>query len=132
MVSGIMVLAMVDGAYISEIFRSGISSIHHTQIESSHALGFNTFQTMRLVVVPQAFRIVIPPLTNQWVSMLKDTAIVSIISVTELLKSAMIINTWKANPTPLIVASIIYLIILIPLTIFTKSLEKKGGRFHKA
>ena len=126
--SGTFVLSMINGAYISEIFRSGIASIHHTQVESAYSLGLTTTQTMRLVIVPQAFRIVVPPLTNRWVSMLKDTAIVSMVSVTELLKSAMIINTWKANPTPLIIVSMIYLAILLPLTIYTRSLEHKGHR----
>jgi His/Glu/Gln/Arg/opine family amino acid ABC transporter permease subunit len=128
--SGVLVLSLIDGAYISEVFRSGISSIHHTQLEAAYALGMTPMKAMRLVIVPQAFRIVVPPLTNQWVSLLKDTAICSLVSITELLKASMIINTWKANPTPIIMGSLIYLAILIPLTLYTGSLEKKGGRFH--
>ena len=122
-VSGVLVLSFTNGAYISEIFRSGIESIHHTQAEASYALGMSFFQTMRLVLIPQAFRVVFPPLTNRWIGVLKDTAICSFIAIRELLKSSQIITTQRANPTPLVIATGIFLAMLIPLTILTTRLE---------
>jgi polar amino acid transport system permease protein len=121
--SGILTLALTGGAYTSEIFRAGIESIHHTQVESARALGMTFSQTMRLVILPQAFRIVTPPLTNQWIGTLKDTAICSLIAVTETLKAGMIVTTWKANPTPLLVSAAIFLALILPLTRFVSYLE---------
>ncbi len=123
--SGVFVLSVTNGAYISEIFRSGIASIHHTQYEASYALGMSFFQSMRLVLIPQAFRVVTPPLTNRWVGVLKDSAVCSFIAIRELLKTAQMITTQRANPTPLVIATVIYLAILIPLTIMTTQLEKR-------
>lgn len=123
--SGVFVLSVTNGAYISEIFRSGIASIHHTQYEASYALGMSFFQSMRLVLIPQAFRVVTPPLTNRWVGVLKDSAVCSFIAIRELLKTAQMITTQRANPTPLVIATGIYLAILIPLTILTTRLERR-------
>jgi polar amino acid transport system permease protein len=121
--SGILTLTLIGGAYTSEIFRAGIEAVHHTQVESSRALGMTFIQTMRLVILPQAFRIVTPPLTNQWIGSLKDTAICSLIPITETLKAGMIVTTWKANPTPLLVSAGIFLIMILPLTRFVNYLE---------
>jgi polar amino acid transport system permease protein len=123
--SGVLVLSLTNAAYISEVFRVGIASIHHTQTEASYALGLSFFQTMRLVLVPQAFRIVLPPLTNCWIGVLKDTAICSFIAIRELLKCAQIITSQRANPTPLVIATGIFLAMLVPLTIVTTHLEKR-------
>jgi polar amino acid transport system permease protein len=127
----VLVLSMSGGAYVSEIFRAGIEAIHHTQIEAARALGLTFWKTMYLVIMPQAFRIVIPPLTNQWIGTLKETAICSLAAITELLKAAQIVSTWKANPTPLLAAAAIYLAAILPLTRFANYLEvrmKKGRR----
>ena len=129
--SGVLVLSLTNGAYISEIFRSGIASIHKTQYEASHVLGMSFPQTMRLVLVPQAFRIVFPPLTNRWIGILKDTAVCSFIAIRELLKCSQIITTQRANPTPLVIATTIYLGILIPLTIITTYLERRYKHTNK-
>lgn len=126
--SGVFVLSVTNGAYISEIFRSGIASIHHTQYEASYALGMSFSQSMRLVLVPQAFRVVTPPLTNRWIGVLKDSAVCSFIAIRELLKTAQMITTQRANPTPLVIATGIYLAILIPLTILAARLEKRFKR----
>lgn len=125
MVSGVLALSLNSSAYISEIFRAGISSIHHGQIEAAHALGLNAIQTMRLIILPQAFRIVIPPLASNYVASAKDTAICSSIAILELLKSAMQVQAWKANPTPLIAATAIYIIFLVPLTRLAGILENR-------
>jgi polar amino acid transport system permease protein len=124
-VAGVITLGLNHGAFSSEIFRAGIESVHHGQIEAAHALGFDSLKTMKLVILPQAFRVVIPPLTGQMVALLKETAICSTIGILELMRQALIIQAWKANPTPLIVATIIYLLVLIPLTRLSRYLEMR-------
>ena len=124
--SAVLVLSFTNGAFISEDFRAGISSIHRTQQEAAYALGMSFSQTMRLVLVPQAFRIVFPPLTNRWIGVLKDTAICSFIAIRELLKTSQMITTQKANPTPLVIATGIFLAMLIPLTMLATGLEKRS------
>lgn len=127
-VSGILALSLNSSAYISEIFRAGIESIHHNQVEAARSLGLTTMQTMRLVILPQAMRVVMPPLTSNYVAMLKDTAICSSIAIMELLKTAITLQAWKANPTPLVAATVIYLIILLPLARFSTVLENRMKR----
>jgi len=121
--SGILALTLNCSAYTSEIFRAGIESIHAGQVEAARSLGLTSMKTMRLVILPQAFRVVVPPLTSTLVGLLKDTAVCSVASIVELLRAALQIQAWKANPTPLIAATIIYLLILIPLTRLSNRLE---------
>jgi polar amino acid transport system permease protein len=122
--SGVIVIVFVHAAYIGEAFRSGIMAIHRTQTEASYALGMTPRQTLQYILVPQAFRMVLPSLANQWIGVIKDTAVTSLLAITELLKAAQIIATWKANPTPLVMSTFLYLLILIPLTILTMKLER--------
>ncbi|HDQ72170.1 MAG TPA: amino acid ABC transporter permease [Chloroflexi bacterium] len=124
-VSGIVALSLNSSAYVSEIFRAGILSVHHGQIEAAQALGLNAVQTMRLVILPQAFRVVIPPLTSNYVASAKDTAICSSITILELLKSALQVQAWRANPTPIIAATAIYIALFVPLTRLSGVLETK-------
>jgi polar amino acid transport system permease protein len=121
--SGVLALTLNCSAYTSEIFRAGIESIHGGQVEAARSLGLSPMKTMRLVILPQAFRVVVPPLTSTLVGLLKDTAVCSVASIVELLRAALQIQAWKANPTPLIAATIIYLLILIPLTRLSNRLE---------
>jgi polar amino acid transport system permease protein len=125
MVSGIVALALNSSAYISEIFRAGILSVKHGQIEAARALGLTPVQTMRLVILPQAFRVVIPPLASNYVASAKDTAIASSITILELLKSAMQIQAFRANPTPLIAATGLYILFFVPLTRLAGILERR-------
>ena len=123
--SGVLVLSINSAAYKSEIFRAGIESIHHGQLEAARSLGMNAWQAMRLVILPQALRVIIPPYTSNAVGLLKATALCSTIAIFELLKSAQQIQAWFANPTPLIVAAMMYLIILLPLTRLSSVLERR-------
>jgi len=123
-VSGILALSLNSAAYVSEIFRAGISSVKHGQIEAARALGLTPAKTMRLIILPQAFRVVIPPLASNYVASAKDTAIASSISILELLKSAMQLQAWRANPTPIIAATGIYILLLVPLTRLSGVLER--------
>ena len=122
-VSGILALSLNSAAYVSEIFRAGILSINRGQIEAARALGLNSVQTMRLVILPQAVKVVIPPLASNYVASAKDTAICSSISILELLKQAMTYQAVIANPTPLIAATGIYILLLVPLTRLAGVLE---------
>lgn len=124
-VSGVLALSLNASAYVSEIFRAGILSVSHGQIEASRALGLNSVQTMRLVILPQAFRVVLPPLASNYVASAKDTAVCSAITILELLKSAMQVQAFYANPTALIAATGIYLIFLVILTRLAGLLETR-------
>ncbi len=125
--SAVIVIVFVHAAYIGEAFRSGILAINKAQVEAAQSLGLSQMQTYQYILVPQAFRIVLPTLANQWTGIIKDTSICTILAITELLKAAQIVAAWKANPTPLVMSTLLYLLILIPLTIFTMKLERKAG-----
>ena len=125
LVSGVLTLAMIEGAYMSEVFRAGIQSIHHQQVEASRSLGLTSWQSMRYVVLPQGLRIVLPSYTGYLVGLTKGTALCSQIAIFELLKSAYQIQSWYVNATPLILASFLYLSFLIPLTRLSGALEKR-------
>ena len=126
--SAVIVIVFLHAAYIGEAFRSGILAINNTQSEAAMTLGMTERQKYQYILIPQAFRLVLPTLANQWTGIIKDTAICTILAITELLKAAQIIAAWKANPTPLVMSTLMYLIILIPLTIITMRLEKRKGQ----
>lgn len=126
--AGLTALTLNGAAYVAEIFRSGIQSIDKGQMEAGRASGLSYPQTMRYIIVPQAFRRVIPPLTNEFVMLIKDTSIVSVIGLTELLRAARELQSATANATPLVVAALIYLAICLPLIYFTNTLERRLNR----
>jgi polar amino acid transport system permease protein len=108
-------LTLVSCAYTSEIFRAGIQAIPKGQFEAADAIGLSFFYRMRDVVLPQAFRIVVPPLTSNCINVLKDTALASVVAMPDLLKQATQAQALAANPTPLIGAAFLYLLLLLPL-----------------
>lgn len=118
-------LTVVSGAYTAEIFRAGIEAIPRGQFEASQALGLSFRHMMSDVVLPQAVRIVIPPLTNNSINVIKDTALASVVAMPDLLKQATQAQALEANPTPLIAAAIIYIALLWPLVLLVGRLEKK-------
>ena len=118
-------LVIVSGAYFSEIFRSGIEAIPKGQFEASQALGLSYYHTMIDIIIPQAIKVVIPPLTNNCINVIKDTALASIVALPDLLKQATQAQAIAANPTPLIVSAIIYLAILLPMILLVTRLENK-------
>ena len=128
--SAMAALTLVSGAYTAEIFRAGIQAIPHGQFEASAALGLNHRQTMVDVILPQAVRIVIPPLTNNAINVIKDTALASVVAMPDLLKQATQAQALTANPSPLIGAALIYIAFLWPLVLFVSWLERRyhGGR----
>jgi polar amino acid transport system permease protein len=118
-------LSMVSAAYTAEIFRAGIEAVPKGQVEASSALGLGYFHQMVDVVLPQAFKIVIPPLTNNCINVMKDTALASVVAMAELLKEATQAQALAANPTPLIGAALIYVMLLWPLVMLVTRLEKR-------
>jgi len=118
-------LTLVSGAYTAEIFRAGIEAIPRGQFEASKALGLSYRHMMTDVILPQAIRIVIPPLTNNCINVMKDTALASVVAMPDLLKQATQAQALEANPTPLIVAALMYLAILLPAVLLVGRLEKR-------
>ena len=123
--SAMSALTLVSGAYTAEIFRAGIEAIPKGQFEASAALGLNGRQTMADVILPQAVRIVIPPLTNNSINVVKDTALASVVAMPDLLKQATQAQALAANPTPLIVAAVIYIAFLWPLVALVTRMERR-------
>ena len=132
MFAAILGLGLNQGAYMSEIVRAGILSVDSGQVEAAGALGINKLQTMRRIVLPQAMRVIIPPTGNETIGMLKTTALVSVISVPELLYSSQIIYARTFQTIPLlIVASIWYIVVTSILSVGQYYLERrfaKGGQ----
>jgi polar amino acid transport system permease protein len=108
-------LSLVSCAYTAEIFRSGIEAVPKGQFEAAAAIGLKWRDAMRDVVLPQALRIVMPPLTSNCINVLKDTALASVVAMPDLLKQATQAQALAANPTPLIGAAVLYLALLLPL-----------------
>lgn len=127
--AGLIGLIAVAGAYMAETLRAGIQAVPKGQREAAHSLGMSEGWTMVSVILPQAIRIIIPPLTNEFVLLLKDTSLLSIAGVTvgqnELTSfSQDKLNTY-GNATPLMVAAVMYLIITLPLTQLVAHLERR-------
>ena len=125
---GSVALVLTYAAYIAEVFRAGIESVHESQRAAARSLGLSSWQTMRHVVLPQAIRRVVPPLMNDMVSLQKDVALVSLIGPIEILRQAGIDKSKFANFTPYIAAAAIFLLITIPLTRTTDWLIERQRR----
>jgi polar amino acid transport system permease protein len=128
-VAGLVALGLNEGAYMSEIVRAGIISVEEGQTDAAKALGMTRGQTMRRVVLPQAMRVIIPPTGNETISMLKNSSLVYVIAVTELLYSVQLIYSVTYQQIPLlIVASLWYLAATTVLSIGQYYLERHFGR----
>jgi polar amino acid transport system permease protein len=128
-VYGIIALTLVYTAYVSEVFRAGIESVHASQRSAARSLGLSYAQAMRYVVVPQAVRRVIPPLLNDFVGLQKDTALVSVIGVAEAASLAQQFSTQNGDFASLVVAAVFFILITIPLARFTDHLvAQREGR----
>jgi len=127
--AGILALGVNYGAYMTEIFRAGIQSVGHGQIEAAHALAMNPMQTTRRIVLPQALRLVIPPTGNEFIAMLKDSALVSFIGVQELFFRGSKVGqqNFRAMETLMVVALMYWLITSI-FSYFQAKLERKVAR----
>ncbi len=124
--AGVIALSLFEGAYASEIFRAGIVSIHKGQWEASHSLGLSTFDTYRCIILPQAIRRILPPLTSQAISLIKDSALVSTIAIYDLTMEgrAVIAETFLTFEIWFTIA-FMYLIITITMSIVVSFLENR-------
>jgi polar amino acid transport system permease protein len=124
--AGLTALTLNSAAYVAEIFRSGIQSIDRGQMEAGRASGLSYGQTMRYIVVPQAFRRVIPPLVNEFIALLKDSSLVSVLTVLELTKQTQIfatnIGSWVV---PGLLCAVLYLAMSLPLAALARRLERR-------
>jgi len=124
--SAVMALSLFEGSYLSEIFRAGIVSLHKGQWEAAHSLGLSTFDTYRDVILPQAIRRILPPLTSQVVTLIKNSALVSLVSLSDLALQARVIAadtflTFEVWFT----AAAIYLVVTVPLSTVVYYMEKR-------
>lgn len=130
--TGSVALGLVAAAYMAETMRAGIEAVPYGQAEAARSLGMSGAKAMGFIILPQAFRIIIPPLTNELVLLLKDTSLLFVIGTTpitkELTKFARDFMGVTSNPTPLTVAAFLYLIITLPLTFLVRRLEKSAGK----
>jgi polar amino acid transport system permease protein len=124
--AGTLILSFFSGAYISEIVRAGIESISQSQLESARAIGLTNTQTYRFVIFPQAIRVILPSLVGQFVSLIKDSSLLSIIAVNEFTQAARDVNsaTYSTLEAYLPLAAG-YLILTLPISIWTRRLERK-------
>ena len=126
MASGLMALSLNCGAYSSEIVRAGIDGVDTGQREAARALGMTDSQTMRHVVLPQAFRRVLAPLTNEAVALLKDSSLVSVVALSELTRVAKELVTRNGSPsTVYLLVSLLYLAMTLPLTALSRAWERR-------
>jgi His/Glu/Gln/Arg/opine family amino acid ABC transporter permease subunit len=122
----IIALSVTNGAYVTEIIRAGIESIDPGQMRGARSLGMSYSLAMRRIILPQVVRRVLPPITNEAITLLKSTALVSTIALSDLLRSGLEVMTWKANTfSPFAGVALIYLLLALPLIWVLGRLEKK-------
>ena len=120
-------LTLVLASFAEEIFWTGILSVDRGQWEAARSTGLGFLQTLRDVVLPQAVRLTIPPLTNRTIVITKSTAIASVVAVQEILTQASAAQAFSANTTPLTMAAIAYLVIFFPLVVLSRWVESRFG-----
>ena len=124
----IVALVLVYTAFVAEVYRAGIESVHPSQDAAARSLGLTRLQSLRHVVVPQAVRRVIPPLLNDFIGLQKDTALVSVLGVVEVLNNAQIVEAARFNGTPYLIAATLFIAITIPQARFTDWLIARDRR----
>lgn len=124
-ISAVLALSLVFSSFTAEVFRAGIQAIPKGQIEAAEALGLPFRVIIWKVILPQAFRIAIPPHTSNSVAIAKDTSLASVVAMPDLLKQATDAQALTANPTPLIAAAVMYLIVLLPAVRLVSYLEAR-------
>jgi polar amino acid transport system permease protein len=124
----LVALTLLYSAYVSEVYRAGIDSIHPSQAAAARSLGLSQLQAMRFVVVPQAVRRVVPPLLNDFIGLQKDTALVSVLGVVEVFRAAQIRQAATFNSTPYVVTAIIFLLLTVPMARLVDWLVRRQQR----
>ena len=115
----VVALTLLYSAYVSEVYRAGIDSIHPSQTAAARSLGLSQVQTLQYVVVPQAVRRVIPPLLNDFIGLQKDTVLVSFLGVVEIFNEAGILESARFNFTPYLATALVFIVVTLPLARFT-------------
>jgi polar amino acid transport system permease protein len=131
-VYGIAALTLVYTAYVTEVYRAGIESVHPSQRAAARSLGLTYWQALRYVILPQAVRRVIPPLLNDFVGLQKDTAIISVIGVGEATQLAQQFSTQNNDFPSLVAAAVFFILLTIPLARFTDHLVADRERRERA
>ena len=129
---GLLALVLIYSAYVSEVYRAGIESVHPSQDAAARSLGLSQAQSMRWVVVPQAIRRIIPPLLNDFIGLTKDTALVSLIGVVEAFRRGQIEYAGSFNFTPIVVTGVLFLVLTIPMSRFVDWLVERDRRRQMA
>jgi polar amino acid transport system permease protein len=124
-VYGVAALVLSYSAYVSEVYRAGISGVHRSQVAAARSLGLSQSSSMRYVILPQAIRNIIPPLLNDFISLQKDTALVGLLGSIEANKAAELFSDTVFNYSSYVVAAILFLILTIPLARFTDHLIRR-------
>ena len=115
----VVALTLVYSAYVSEVYRSGIDSVHPSQLAAARSLGLSQVQALRYVIVPQAIRRVIPPLLNDFIGLQKDTVLVSFVGVVEIFRETQILQSARFNFTPYVATALVFIVVTIPMARFT-------------
>ena len=118
-------------AYFAEIFRAGIQSVPKGQYEAAKTLGMSYPKTMRRIIMPQVFRMVLPPVSNETINLVKDTSLVYILAMNDLLRVARTIVQREFDMTPFLIAAVFYLVMTFVLTWGFKKLEAHYGKYDK-
>jgi polar amino acid transport system permease protein len=129
---GVVSLVLVYSAYVAEVYRAGIESVHESQNAAARSLGLTRWQSMRFVILPQAIRRVIPPLLNDFIGLQKDTALVSVLGSVEAARAAQIYSASEFNYASYVVAAFLFVLITIPLARFTDRLIARDKRRREA
>ncbi len=119
------------GAYFCEIFRSGIQAIPKGQYEAAHTLGMNYVQTMRRIIMPQVFRIILPPVSNETITLVKDTSLVYVLAMNDLMRTTRNLVQRDFDITPFLVAGVFYLLATLILTIMFEKLENRFSKYDQ-
>jgi polar amino acid transport system permease protein len=127
-VYGVAALVLSYSAYVSEVYRAGLNSVHRSQVAAARSLGLSQYTALRYVILPQAVRNIIPPLLNDFISLQKDTALVGVLGVIEANQAADIYASATFNYSSFAVAAILFLILTIPLARFTDRLIERDRR----
>jgi polar amino acid transport system permease protein len=129
---GIIALVLVYSAYVAEVYRAGIESVHESQNAAARSLGLSRWQSLRFVLLPQAVRRVLPPLLNDFIGLQKDTALVSVLGSIEAARAAQIYGASQFNYASYVVAALLFVLITIPLARFTDRLIARDKRRRQA
>ena len=128
---GASALVLSYSAYVAEVFRAGIESVHASQRLASRSLGLSHAQTLRHVVLPQAWRRVLPPLMNDLVSLQKDSGLIAVLGVVDAIRAAQIETASDFNYTPYVVAGVLFICLTVPMARLTDAFARRQG-FHGA